>query len=109
MLKTSMYYQVVTEESSEQGDFAYQGIIFENREMLLSDIVGTIKMKGFFETSEYPVTGKNVFWFQTVDPHINFETGEKIYNTFHIHTSPKNLLKIAKMAGIVNEVNNGIF
>ena len=79
-------FQTVTEESAEQGDFADQGYQEENnyvesfRELV--DLVSEYPEPSYYPLNTYSYPDN--LWFSTVDPDVNYTTGENTYYSLHI-------------------------
>ena len=77
----SITYEVVTQESAEYGDFKECGFLYED--LSLSDAVYKAINLGIYDN-----TGSD--WFQSVDPDIDYQTGEETSYSLHYPRSTSN-------------------
>lgn len=99
-------YSIVSPASAEVGDFEEIGIKFKEEEMSLEELVDYIERNGFAELScsyisDYEGDSSiNPTWISTVDPEIDFKTGNNTYYDLHIRCTKNEFYKICKTAGI---------
>lgn len=79
--KLEIYFQTITPESAEQGDFAETG---HEETKKLSSIQEAIK-----EIQKYCVEASSSnfhkgIWYSSTDPDTDYTTGEEKYNTLHL-------------------------
>lgn len=96
-------YEVFTHESVALGDAEDRGFEFQDNLMTVRELVEYIQNNGFVEAScsnWQAQTGGYKTWLNTVDPEINYKTGANTYYGLHIDTTPRNITRIFKLAGI---------
>lgn len=97
----SKYFQIVTLESLENGDFAEQGAIFEDVEMTFREALREVRADYWEWSSNPPQLGS---WLATTEPTMNrdlIERGVERYYTLHF----KNLTE-EEFAALLVEVEN---
>lgn len=100
MLLISKTYEVITEESAENGEAEETGFEWENAECTISEMVDTLQG---LEPSQWPITHPESVWF-TEYGDADYETGETTNYSFHYSRKnpKKNLkhwIKVIKLAG----------
>ena len=93
----SQCYEIVTEESAEQGDADERGFEFQDEEYDLRSLIRHIQNEGFCWTSNSDGTG----WLET-EPGQDVYTGAYESKSLHIKTSNRNLKRIYTLTGIRN-------
>lgn len=84
MNKVKIYYQTITPESAQYGEYSETGDhdVLEN--YTIDDAIRHVKNTyGSLEPSSSPGFCKNI-WYTTRDPDIDFRTGEETYYTIHL-------------------------
>ena len=93
MITIDFTYQTVTTESAKNGDFASQGFItpgmwkysvegyVERHQWKLGDLAGLID----FAQSLGICTDEGADWFYSLDPDVNYQTGENTQYAMHIN------------------------
>lgn len=81
MLKISKTYEIVTEESAEQGDAAERGFVFKDQPCGFRELIDTIKADGF----AYPDSSHGVPRWLSTEPQQDYKTGE--WTTCSLHPS----------------------
>lgn len=79
MLLISKTYEIISEESAENGDVEESGFEWENQECSISEIVDTIRN---LEPSQWPITHPESVWF-TEYGDADYETGDIENSSFH--------------------------
>lgn len=91
MIKISKTFEVVTEESAQDGEAAEHGFIFEDRPYTFRELVR--EMEGFPECSCQPASGDTHEWLTSYAEQ-DYRTGA--YESESIHFSEKNPPRLAK-------------
>lgn len=81
MLKISRTYEVVTEESAEQGDIEDSGFVFKDQPCGFRELIETIKADGF----AYPDSSHGVPRWLSSEAEQDYKTGEWV--TYSLHPS----------------------
>lgn len=79
MLKISKTYEVVTEESAEQGDFEETGFVFKDQPCGFRELIETIEHGGFCHSDSSHGVPR---WLYT-ESEVNYRTGE--YTSYALH------------------------
>ena len=79
MIKISKTYEIVTEESAEQGEAAESGFVFEDQPCGFRELLDTIKADGF----AYPDSSHGVPRWLYTESEVNYRTGE--HTTYALH------------------------
>jgi len=82
-------YQIVTEESAIDGDYAESGFNFEGRKFGFRELVEYIQDEGFGQTSSWPARVTD--WLSTVDDEVDYQTGERTSKNLHFDGPPHQL------------------
>lgn len=91
MITVDFTFQTVTSESAEHGDFDSTGFIlpgrwkfdvndYECQQWKLGDLAGLIAFAQELGIQSHP----DADWFYSIDPDINYETGEETTYAMHI-------------------------
>lgn len=98
MFTVSKTFDVVTPESAEHGDIADSGFEYQDRAMTLREVLRTIESEGCTEPSSWPCTLENFangrVWFTSVDPDVDYRTGESTTYAIHVDGSSRNLARL---------------
>lgn len=87
MIKINKTYQVVTEESASNGDFAEGGFEYEDRVFdTIEDAVKEILTEGFIEPSASQF--HDGIWYTSADPVVEYSDGSETTYSFHVTASP---------------------
>lgn len=89
MVIVNKCYEVVTQESAEQGEASDSGFEYEDQSFSFRDLVS--EMKEYTETSSYPPRGDE--WLIS-EPNHNYRTGED--TSYSLHYSRTNKPRSAK-------------
>lgn len=81
MLKISKTYEVITNESAEQGEAAESGFVFEDQPCGFRELLDTIKADGF----AYPDSSHGIPRWLSTEPQQDYRTGAWV--TYSLHTS----------------------
>lgn len=103
MIILSQTYEIVTEESADNGDIAESGFDWENVGHTFRETVELIESGGFIHPSEYPCYYPNAPRCITTEPDINYTTGEHESKSLHCAddpTSKRYWAKACLVAGI---------
>src|SRR4051812_8168663 len=97
MLGFSVTYEIVTQESAEDGDVAERGHIVKNVSLreALQNINGAA-----MEPSMHPFDASYPYvWFSQIDPDVDYQTGEHEYRSLHLPPSltPSTRQRIARL------------
>lgn len=79
MIKISKTYEVVTEESAEQGDIEESGFVHKDQPYGFREIIKTIKDEGF----HYPDSSHGTPRWLSTESEVNYRTGE--HTTYELH------------------------
>jgi len=111
MITIDFCYQTITPESAEHGDFDSHGFItrghwkfpinndftpaaYERQQWELGDLRGLISFARSLGIHQYP----DADWFYSLDPDINYQTGEETTYSMHIDgTTVATLNRIGKL------------
>ena len=115
-MKASFTYQIVTEESAENGDFAEHGWILPGRwefplqdddghheDILAQARSGEFDLTGLSEVVSFAkslgiYTGKGADWFYSVDDDLDCSTGERRSYCLHLEgVTPASKARILKL------------
>lgn len=91
MILVSKTYEVITQESAQDGDADECGFVYEDCEMSFKELVDT--MREYSEPSCSPCKGDIYTWL-TQHGEMDYETGD--HENFSLHYSRKNASKNAK-------------
>lgn len=83
MKALKIYFQTITSESAEHGNFADQGLYDEIQVESIQDILD--KIDCYLEPSSSMF--HSGIWYSSVDPDIDYTTGTETYYTFHLVTT----------------------
>lgn len=106
----SKTYEIISEESAENGDAEERGFEYQDDEMDTEDILKEINEGGFVELSsswieDHKESNKpNYTWIKTVDPVYNrdyIEKGLRCYYSLHIKCTQKEFYQICKLANLI--------
>ena len=105
MILITKTYQIITEESAENGEFAESGFIFESVEYSFREIVDLLKDNGG-TMSSYPSKGSIYDWL-CGNPDIDYITGNQEMTSIHYsYNNPsrnaKYWTKALRAAGFIN-------
>lgn len=98
MLGFSVTYEIITHESAEEGDAQERGFVIEN--VSLREALGHVQ--GVMTASMHPFDASYAHvWFSTVDPDIDYRTGEYEYRSLHlpVNLTPSTRQRIARLIG----------
>ena len=91
MIKISKTFEVVTEESAQDGEAAERGFVFEERPYTFRELVR--EMEGFPECSDRPASGRVGEWLTSYAEQ-DYRTGA--YESESIHFCRSNPPRLAK-------------
>lgn len=94
MFTVGVSYDVVTEESAEQGDFEETGWEHEPEEMTLRDALHLIERYGPFDTGWHASPGMSQIALYQADGETDIRTGDVTRYAVHIRSTPHNLQRL---------------
>lgn len=89
-MKIKIYYQTISPESAENGDFESMGEwdnINCDKNASIEEIIQLIEGYGYLEPSSSQFH-KNI-WYSTINPEVNYKTGTEKYYTIHFDLFPE--------------------
>ena len=87
MILISKTYEIITEDSAEDGATEEAGFYFEDEPMTFRELIGEIHRGGYCYTSSYPCYGRAGDWL-TTETDIDYQTGER--TSYSLHFSHNN-------------------
>ena len=83
----SVTYEIITDESAEQGDVAERGYESENEDVDVDELERVVQNYGFSQPSSSCLEDR--MWFSSVSPREDrayFENGERKFFSLHLHS-----------------------
>lgn len=76
----SKTFEVVTEESAEQGDIADHGFVYEDEVLTLKELIYELRSCSYLSSSVV-----DRFTWASTEPELNYRSGESRQTSIHIH------------------------
>ena len=93
----SRTYSEITPESCEDGDFSDHEFVYEDEPMTLKEVIIELENSNMSDTSCYPATETNHFWFSNEFVNICDRTNTKRQESLHIECSDKNWKRLIRI------------
>lgn len=93
MILINKTYEIVTEDSVEEGAAGETGFYFEDEPMTFRELIDVMSRGGYYYSSSYPCYGNTSDWI-TTEAETDYLTGE--LTSYSLHFSHNNHPRLAK-------------
>ncbi len=95
-------FDVITEESASEGDFAETGYVYEETRMTLKEVLDEVNSLGSFETNG---CGDSLSLYG-VDPDIDYYDGSETRECLHIDASERVIRRLSRLIKNGRKIGN---